>query len=80
MLSKALVVSLQVPFLEELMAEFRFILRCRGSTKSIRKYNSQDKEESPPEKEENKPQTFIKMNTFGSAPYVFSTNMKEPLA
>lgn len=70
----------KVPFLEELMAEFRFILRCRGSTKSIRKYNNQGKEESPPAKDENKSQKFVEMSMFGSAPYVFSTNMKEPLA
>jgi len=79
MLSKALVVSLQIPFLEELMAEFRFILRCHGSTKTIRKYNSQNNENSPLAKEENKPQSFVRMNIFESAPYAFDTNMKEPL-
>jgi hypothetical protein len=78
MLHKALVVSLQVPFLEELMAEFRFILRCRGSTKPTRKYDSQDKEDSPPA-EEDKPQKFVQMRMFGSTPYGFNTNMKEPL-
>jgi hypothetical protein len=80
MLSKALVFSPQVPFMEELVAEFRFILRCRGSTKPIRKYNSPEKEESPPAEEENKPQKFVQMNMFGSAPYGFNTNLKEPLA
>jgi hypothetical protein len=80
MFSKALAVSLQVPFLEELMAEFRFILRCRGSTKPTRKYDSQDKEDSPPVEEENKPQKYVQMRMFGSAPYGFNMNMKEPLA
>ena len=80
MSGKAQVVSLQIPFLEELMAEFRFILRCRGSTKPIRKYDSEDKEDSPPAEEENKPQKYAQMSIFGSTPYGFNTNMKEPLA
>jgi hypothetical protein len=75
-----LIVSLQVPFLEELMAEFRFILRCRGSTKPIRKYDSQDKEDSPPTEEEDKPQKYVQMSMFAPAPYGFNTNVKEPLA
>ena len=79
MLSKALVISLQVPFLEELMAEFRFIIRCHGSTKPTRKYEGQDKEDSPPGEEENKPHKFIQMSMFGSTPYGFNTNVKEPL-
>ena len=79
MLPKVLIVSMQISFLEELRAEFRFILRCRGSTKPMRKYDSQDKEDSPPAEEENKPQTFVQMRMFGSTPYGFNTNMKEPL-
>jgi hypothetical protein len=79
MLSKALVVSLQVPFVEELMAELKFILRCHGSTKPIRKYDSQDKEDSPPTDDEKQPQKFVQMSMFGSTPYGFNTNVKEPL-
>jgi hypothetical protein len=79
MLSKVLFVSLQVPFMEELMAEFRFIMRCHGSTKPIRKYDSQEKEDSPPAEEGNKPQKFVQMSVYGSAPYGFNTNVKEPL-
>lgn len=79
-LNKTQVASVQVPFLKELMAEFRFIMRCHGSTKPTRKYDSQDKEDSPPAEEGNKPQKFVQMSMYGSSPYGFNTNVKEPLA
>lgn len=69
----------KVPFLEELMAEFRFIARCHGSTKPIRKYNSQEKEDSPPTGEGTGPQNFVRMSIYGDTPYGFNTNMKVPL-
>jgi hypothetical protein len=66
-------------FLQELMAEFRFIARCHGSTKPVRKYNNQDKEDSPPAEEGADPQNFIQMSIYGPTPYRFNTNIKEPL-
>jgi hypothetical protein len=79
MLSEMLVIALQVPFMAELVAEFAFIMRCHGSTKPTRKYDGQDKEDSPPAKEGNKPEKFVQMSMYGSAPYGFNTDVKEPL-
>jgi hypothetical protein len=61
------------------MEEFRFILRCHGSTKPLRKYENQDKEDSLQIDDENKPQKFVPMSMFVSAPYGFNTDVKEPL-
>jgi hypothetical protein len=65
--------------MEELMAELRFIARCHGSTKPIRKYNSQEKEDSPPTGEGTEPQNFVQMGIYGNTPYGFNANMKVPL-
>lgn len=69
----------KVPFMAELVAEFAFIMRCHGSTKPTRKYDGQDKEDSPPAKEGNKPEKFVQMSMYGSAPYGFNADVKEPL-
>lgn len=38
--------DLEVPFLEELKNEFKFIMRCRGNTKTVRRKKSLELEES----------------------------------
>jgi len=61
------------------MAELRFIACCHGSTKPIRKYDSHNKEGSPPAEEGTEPQNFIQMSIYGPTPYQFNTNIKDPL-
>ncbi|KAJ4452356.1 hypothetical protein ANN_03889, partial [Periplaneta americana] len=62
----------KVPFRDVLLSEMRFITRCHGSTKTIRKYNSQEKEDSPQDEAHNFP-------LYGASPYGFNGNMKQPL-
>ncbi|PSN42075.1 Glutamate receptor ionotropic [Blattella germanica] len=64
----------KVPFREELSAELKFITRCHGSTKRIRKYNHNKDSPHPGDSHE-----FIHMSIYGSSPYGLNNTIKEPL-
>ncbi|KAJ9588777.1 hypothetical protein L9F63_017936 [Diploptera punctata] len=64
-----------VPFRQVLIEEWRFIARCHGSTKPMRKYNSQEKVSQQAEDS----QDFVHMSSYGSSRYGLNTNGKQPL-
>ena len=65
----------KVSFRDELIEELKFIIRCHGSTKPVRKYNHQDGESM----HHDDSHEFINMSIYGSSPYgINNTIMKEP--
>ncbi|PSN42074.1 hypothetical protein C0J52_16393 [Blattella germanica] len=66
----------KVSFREVLAAEWKFIARCHGSSKTISKYsNSQDKDSPQPEDS----QDFVRMSIYGPSPYGFKNNITQPI-
>nr|CAD7431087.1 unnamed protein product [Timema monikensis] len=65
----------KVSFRSELIAELKFVSKCRGSTKPVRRYKNEDEEEEESAKSEHGNKDFIPIG-FESNKFSF----KEPLS
>ncbi|RZF41431.1 hypothetical protein LSTR_LSTR000145 [Laodelphax striatellus] len=67
------------PLREELMQELRFITRCRGSTKPVRKAGSEEEEDEEEEETNNDVTSEMPLGPFSTPYRSFDTNSKQPL-